>query len=119
MHSAASGTLSTINVSPAAASRLVLAGLPSTTTAGVSQALTVTAEDPYGNVATGYLGTVTFTSGDSHAHTQGQPVLSEGHHGDLQRRPQRQVKYPDYTQDHLKLAPIHRTSRLTCNLLVA
>ena len=65
--SAITGTLSGISVSPAAASQFVLSGLPSTTTAGVSQTVTVTAEDPYGNVATGYTGTVQFTSSDPQA----------------------------------------------------
>ena len=65
--SAITGTLSGISVSPAPASQFVLSGLPSTTTAGVSQTVTVTAEDPYGNVATGYGGTVQFTSSDTQA----------------------------------------------------
>ncbi|MGO9151709.1 S53 family peptidase, partial [Mycobacterium sp.] len=63
--SAITGTLSGITVSPAAASQFVLSGLPSSTTVGVvAQPVTVTAEDPYGNVATGYAGTVHFTSSD-------------------------------------------------------
>ena len=65
--SAITGTLSEISVSPAPASQFVLSGLPSTTTAGVAQTVTVTAEDPYGNVATGYGGTVQFTSSDPQA----------------------------------------------------
>ena len=65
--SAITGTLSGISVSPASASQFVLSGLPSTTTMGVAQTLTVTAEDPYGNVATGYAGTVKFTSSDTAA----------------------------------------------------
>ncbi len=65
--SAITGTLSGISVSPAPASQFVLSGLPSTTTAGVAQTVTVTAEDPFGNVATGYGGTVQFTSSDPQA----------------------------------------------------
>ena len=65
--SAITGTLSGISVSPAPASQFVLSGLPSTTTAGVAQTVTVTAEDPYGNMATGYGGTVQFTSSDPQA----------------------------------------------------
>jgi subtilase family serine protease len=65
--SAITGTLSGISVSPASASQFVLSGLPSTATVGVAQTLTVTAEDPYGNVATGYTGTVHFTSSDPQA----------------------------------------------------
>jgi Tol biopolymer transport system component len=47
-------------------SRLVVSGYPSPTTAGVNHTLTVTAYGPYGNIATGYRGTVHFTSGDPH-----------------------------------------------------
>ncbi len=65
--SAITGTLSGISVSPAPASQFVLSGLSSTATAGVAQTLTVTAEDPYGNVATSYAGTVQFTSSDTTA----------------------------------------------------
>ena len=65
--SAITGTLSGITVSPAAASQLILSGLGSTATAGTAQSVTVTAEDPYGNVATGYAGTVKFTSSDTSA----------------------------------------------------
>ncbi len=64
---AITGTLSGISVSPAAASQFVLSGLPSTATVGVAQTVTVTAKDPYGNVATGYTGTVQFTSSDTAA----------------------------------------------------
>ena len=62
--SAITGTLSGITVSPAAASQFVISGLSSTATAGVADTFTVTAKDPYGNVATGYAGTVQFTSSD-------------------------------------------------------
>ena len=61
------GTLAGINVSPAAASQIVLSGLPSATTLGATQTLTVTMRDPYGNLATGYTGTVQFTSSDLQA----------------------------------------------------
>jgi len=42
-------------------------GFPSTTTAGVANSITVTAEDASGNLNPGYLGTVHFTSSDSRA----------------------------------------------------
>ena len=61
---AITGTLSGISVSPAPASQFVLSDLPSTTTAGRVQNIAVTAEDPYGNVATDYVGNVQFTSSD-------------------------------------------------------
>jgi len=51
-----------VSVNPAAASTLVVAGFPSA--AGVPFSITVTALDSYGNVATGYMGTIYFTSTD-------------------------------------------------------
>jgi hypothetical protein len=65
-----SGTImgsTTATVVPAAASTLVLSGLPANITAGVPFNLTVTAIDPFGNTATGYRGTVTFSSTDGQA----------------------------------------------------
>jgi hypothetical protein len=62
----------TITVDPAAAASLVVSGFPSTR-AGVLRHFTVTALDLYGNVATGYRGTVTFASSDSQA-------LFQSHH---------------------------------------
>ena len=53
-------------VSPAAASRLSIAA-PATATTGRPFTITVTAYDPYNNVATGYRGTVQFTSSDRRA----------------------------------------------------
>jgi hypothetical protein len=53
-----------IAVSPGAAASVQVAGFPTTTTAGVAQSLTVTLRDAFGNVATGYTGTVTFGSSD-------------------------------------------------------
>jgi hypothetical protein len=61
------GTQSGITVNPAAASRFTVAGFPSPVTAGVVGNFTVTAWDAYGNVATGYRGTVRFTSSDAQA----------------------------------------------------
>jgi hypothetical protein len=58
------GSESGITVNPAAASTLVINGLPSSVTQGKSYTFTVTALDPYGNVATGYTGTVHLTSSD-------------------------------------------------------
>ena len=56
-----------ITVSPAALAGLQLTGLPGTATAGQAQTFTVTALDAYGNLVTGYTGTVNFLSGDAHA----------------------------------------------------
>src|SRR5439155_10343835 len=52
----------TVMVNPAAAASLVVAGYPSPVTAGIANSFTVTAEDQLGNIATGYTGTVHFTS---------------------------------------------------------
>src|SRR5262249_6562947 len=57
----------TVTVSPAAASTFVVTASPTTVTAGNSTSVTVTALDPFGNVATGYTGTVHFTSSDGQA----------------------------------------------------
>jgi hypothetical protein len=50
-------------VTPAAAASFTLTGFPATT-AGVAHSFTVTAQDAFGNVATGYTGTATFSSSD-------------------------------------------------------
>ena len=55
------------SVNPANAALLTLGGFPSTVTAGAVKSFTLTASDPYGNVATGYMGTVHFSSSDSSA----------------------------------------------------
>lgn len=51
----------------AEAERLSVRGLAGTVTAGTASDVTVTALDTFGNVATGYLGTVAFTSSDAAA----------------------------------------------------
>ena len=56
-----------ITVSPAAASSFQVTGFPSPDTAGAAEIITVTAYDAYGNIATGYTGTVHFTSSDPKA----------------------------------------------------
>ena len=64
--SSAGGTGATLTVgSSATASALAVSGFPSPTPAGVPGNVTVTALDPYGNTATGYRGTIEFTSSDS------------------------------------------------------
>jgi hypothetical protein len=64
---ATAATESGIVVSPAAASQFVLSGLTSNSGVGSADSFTITAEDPYGNTATGYTGTVSFTSTDAAA----------------------------------------------------
>jgi hypothetical protein len=56
----------TTSVVASAASSLVLSAT-SSTVAGIAVTATVTAYDAYGNIATGYRGTVHFTSADPHA----------------------------------------------------
>ena len=60
------GTSGSITVSAASATQLVVTA-PATATSGDSFDFTVTAEDPYGNVDTGYGGTVHFASSDGGA----------------------------------------------------
>ncbi|HQU44580.1 MAG TPA: hypothetical protein PK867_17305, partial [Pirellulales bacterium] len=56
-----------ITVNAAAASTMIVSGFPSPITAGASGSFSVTLKDAYGNVATGYTGTVHFTSSDAKA----------------------------------------------------
>jgi hypothetical protein len=51
-----------IAVSPAGAASFTVAGFASPTSADATNSFLVTAKDPFGNVATGYLGTVTFAT---------------------------------------------------------
>ena len=57
----------TIRVNAAAASVLLVSGFPTSIAAGTAASFTVTALDAYGNIATGYRGTVHFTSSDANA----------------------------------------------------
>jgi hypothetical protein len=63
----ATGTQTGIVVKAAAARKFVVAGYPSPTVAGAAHTFTVTAKDAFGNTATGYRGTVHFTSSDAKA----------------------------------------------------
>ena len=51
-----------LTVGPGPARVLALTGLPTSLASGTAASVTVTARDQHGNVATGYVGTVTFTS---------------------------------------------------------
>jgi hypothetical protein len=64
-------------VDPAGASQLVITGLADAV-AGTEQVVTVTAEDQYGNLATGYGGTVHFTSTDGQAVLPADAALDHG-----------------------------------------
>ncbi|NDF14157.1 hypothetical protein EB061_02400, partial [bacterium] len=79
---ASDGTLSTtsgtINVTPANASQLVITNSPTTSVAGTPFNFTLTARDPYNNVATAYGGTVSFVSSDTQGIMPSSPVLTSG-----------------------------------------
>jgi hypothetical protein len=60
------GTSGPVTVNPAAASHFRISA-PASVSKGVKFSFTVTALDAFGNVATGYLGTVSFTSSDAKA----------------------------------------------------
>jgi hypothetical protein len=53
-------------VNAAAASKFIISA-PTSVSAGVAFSLTLTVEDAYGNVVTGYTGTIHFTSTDNKA----------------------------------------------------
>ncbi|MGQ9871522.1 hypothetical protein [Leptodesmis sp.] len=67
-----------ITVNPAATSQIIVTGLPSTTTAGVNQTFTVTAQDPFGNVTPGYTTPIAFASSDSQAVLPTSAPLTNG-----------------------------------------
>lgn len=62
-----SGSSPEVSVAPADASVLLVNGVPSAVLGRIAQSFQVTAFDPFGNVATGYLGVVHFSSTDTAA----------------------------------------------------
>jgi hypothetical protein len=68
----------TLTIDPAAAATFVVSGFPSPTTAGVAGSFTVRAFDAFGNLATGYAGTVSFSSGDLQASLPANGTLTSG-----------------------------------------
>ncbi|GAA0717424.1 choice-of-anchor Q domain-containing protein [Dokdonella soli] len=72
------GAQTGIVVNPAAAATLALSGYPSPVTAGTSGVITVTATDAYGNTATGYAGTIHFTSSDGAVALPANSTLANG-----------------------------------------
>src|SRR5208337_282980 len=72
------GSQTGISVNPAAASIFVVTGFPTPIVAGQSGNFTVTAKDPYNNTATGYTGTVAFSSSDPSATLPGHSTLTNG-----------------------------------------
>jgi hypothetical protein len=70
-----------VTVTPAAATHLQLVPAQTTVLPGTPFAMTVTALDAYGNVATGYVGTLHFTSSDPQASVPGNVTFSPGNGG--------------------------------------
>jgi hypothetical protein len=80
--SALSGTQSSINITPlTVAGSFVVADFPSPTIAGTPGSFTVTVKDIYGNTATGYTGTVTFSSSDGQVTLPGDYAFQPGDSG--------------------------------------
>jgi autotransporter-associated beta strand protein len=75
--SSIAGTSNTIAVSAAAATHFTVSA-PATATAGTAVSFTVTALDQFNNTATGYTGTVHFTSTDSAATLPANSTLTNG-----------------------------------------
>jgi hypothetical protein len=71
------GTSGSISVGPGPATHFGVTA-PSSGTAGSALSLTVKALDPFGNTATGYTGTVHFTSSDGVANLPADSTLSSG-----------------------------------------
>ncbi len=72
------GAMAFLHVTPAAATHLAVSGLDTPRVAGAAGSATVTALDAYGNTATGYSGTVHFTSSDAKAVLPANATLSAG-----------------------------------------
>ena len=70
-----------ITVSPAAASQLILTGLSSAATVATPLTFTITAKDPFGNVATAYAGSIHFTSSDTLAVLPASYTFTSNDHG--------------------------------------
>ncbi len=75
------GTSNTFTVNPASATTLSVSGFTTPTTAGVSHNVTVTAKDAFGNVATGYTGTVALHQQRRQGGPAGQLHLRRWRHG--------------------------------------
>ena len=75
------GVQSAITVGPAAATHFAVSGFTDPTVAGVAHNVTVTALDDYNNTATGYTGTVHFTSLDGLAILPANTAFQAGWNG--------------------------------------
>ncbi len=79
-HSSIGGKEET-TVTSAAASQYVITELPSPVVAGAGESFLVTVEDPYGNTAQAYTGTVHFTSSDPQAALPADYMFMTNDHG--------------------------------------
>ncbi|MBI5525497.1 MAG: hypothetical protein HY897_04120 [Deltaproteobacteria bacterium] len=75
------GQQSNIAINPASASTLVVSGISDPFNGCTSSNVTVTARDQYGNTATGYTGTITFTSTDGAASLPANYTFVPGDNG--------------------------------------
>lgn len=78
---AITGTQSGITVNPAGADTLTVSGFPNPQWAGAAGSVTVTARDAYGNTATGYAGTIGFSSSDGAAVLPATYTFTSGDNG--------------------------------------
>ena len=77
--SAIAGTSNSVSVNAAATAKFVVAGSPTSVTAGNNVTFTVTAQDTFGNLTgAGYTGTVHFTSTDGLATPPANTTLTNG-----------------------------------------
>ncbi|MCH3002886.1 hypothetical protein K3W91_15400, partial [Listeria monocytogenes] len=76
-HGAITGTSNTETVKGGAATHLVVS-IAANGAAGTPGTVTVTALDAFGNIASGYSGTVHFTSTDGHAVLPANMTLTNG-----------------------------------------
>lgn len=81
LNKAVNGSQANILVLPDAAKSLTVSGFPSPTTAGTNGTITVTARDQFNNVATGYTGTIRFTSTDKLAGLPSDFTFTSGQAG--------------------------------------
>ena len=75
-----SATAGGIAVNPAAASKFLISA-PASVRSGVAFSLTVTVQDAYGNVVTGYTGTIHFASTDGTASLPGNYTFTAADKG--------------------------------------
>jgi autotransporter-associated beta strand protein len=80
VYTSAAGTTTTTNVTLTVVDHFTISA-PASVSAGTAFGITVTARDTYGNVATGYLGTVKFASSDGGAALPGKYTFTASDNG--------------------------------------